>query len=117
VVRKQSAEQPGRAERGETVSDEEMRAWSAHAVADLETISGYIQQDRSLETANRGRAGRIANTRELVLPRLPYLVVYRVDEDRVLILNIVHGARRWPLIRVHSCSFVALIASRLPFPI
>jgi toxin ParE1/3/4 len=88
--------------------------WSAHAVADLETISAYIEQDRSLETANRvartiyeavqslrtlphrGRAGRIENTRELVLPRLPYLVVYRVYEDRVLILNIVHGARRWP---------------------
>ena len=88
--------------------------WSAHAVADLEAISAYIEQDRSLETANRvartiydavqslrtlphrGRAGRIENTRGLVLPRLPYLVVYRVYEDRVLILNIVHGARRWP---------------------
>ena len=88
--------------------------WSAHAVADLETISAYIEQDRSLETANRvartiyeavqslrtlphrGRAGRIENTCELVLPRLPYLVVYRVYENRVLILNVVHGARRWP---------------------
>jgi len=88
--------------------------WSAHAVADLEAISAYIEQDRSLDMANRvartiydavqslralpyrGRAGRIENTRELVLPRLPYLVVYRVYEDRVLILNIVHGARRWP---------------------
>ena len=88
--------------------------WSAHAVADLEAISAYIEQDRNLKTANRvartiydaiqslrtlphrGRAGRIENTRELVLPRLPYVVVYRVYEDRVLILNIVHGARRWP---------------------
>lgn len=88
--------------------------WSAHAVTDLEAISAYIEQDRSLKTANRvartiydaiqslrtlphrGRAGRIENTRELVLPRLPYVVVYRVYEDRVLILNIVHGARRWP---------------------
>ena len=85
--------------------------WSAHAVTDLEAISAYIEQDRSLKTANRvartiydaiqslrtlphrGRAGRIENTRELVLPRLPYVVVYRVYEDRVLILNIVHGAR------------------------
>ena len=64
--------------------------WSAHAVADLEAISAYIEQDRSLETANRvartiydavqslrtlphrGRAGRIENTRELVMPQLPY---------------------------------------------
>ena len=88
--------------------------WSAHAVADLEAIVAYIEQDRNLETANRvgrtiyeavqtlqslphrGRAGRVKNTRELVLPRLPYFVVYQVLEDQVLILNIVHGARRWP---------------------
>jgi toxin ParE1/3/4 len=44
----------------------------------------------------RGRYGHIENTRELVLPRLPYLVVYKVLEERVLILNIVHGAQRWP---------------------
>ena len=27
--------------------------WSQPAVADLQRISGYIEQDRSLETANR----------------------------------------------------------------
>ena len=27
---------------------------------------------------------------------LPYLVVYQVFEERLLILNIVHGAQRWP---------------------
>ncbi len=88
--------------------------WSAHAVSDLKAISEYIEQDRNLETANRvtrtiydtvqslrtmpyrGRYGRIENTRELVVPRLPYIVVYRVFEERVLILNVVHGAQRWP---------------------
>jgi toxin ParE1/3/4 len=44
----------------------------------------------------RGRSGRIENTREMVMPPLPYLLIYRVFEERVLILNIVHGARRWP---------------------
>lgn len=88
--------------------------WSAHAVSDLKTISEYIERDRNLETANRvtraiydaaqslrtmplrGRYGRVENTRELVVPRLPYIVVYRAFEERLLILNIVHGARRWP---------------------
>ena len=88
--------------------------WSAHAVSDLKAISEYIEQDRNLETANRvtrtiydtvqslrtmpyrGRYGRIENTRELVVPRLPYIVVYRVFEERELILNVVHGAQRWP---------------------
>jgi len=88
--------------------------WSAHALSDLEAISEYSEQDRNLETANRvtrtiydaiqslrtlpyrGRYGRIADTRDLVIPRLPYIVVYRVFEERVLVLSIVHGAQRWP---------------------
>jgi toxin ParE1/3/4 len=90
--------------------------WSQRAIADLKTISEYIEQDRNLETANRvtraiyeaiqslrtmpyrGRYGRVDNTRELVIPRLPYVAVYRVLADRrlVMILNIVHGAQRWP---------------------
>lgn len=45
---------------------------------------------------NRGRYGRLENTREMVIPRLPYIVIYRVFEDRIIVLNIVHGAQRWP---------------------
>jgi len=88
--------------------------WSTHAVADLKAISEYIERDRTLETANRvtrriydavqdlslmpnrGRPGRIPGTRELMLARLPYIVIYRALPERVLVLNIVHGAQRWP---------------------
>ena len=88
--------------------------WSEPAVSDLKTISEYIEQASNLETANRitrtiydtvqtlrvmpnrGRKGRIEDTRELVISRLPYLIVYRVLEERLLVVNIVHGARRWP---------------------
>jgi toxin ParE1/3/4 len=88
--------------------------WSEHAVADLQRISEYIEQDRSLETANRvsrviydaiqslrimpyrGRLGRLKDTRELVVRALPYIVIYQVFNERLLILNIVHGAQRWP---------------------
>lgn len=88
--------------------------WSARAVLDLKAISEYIEQDRNLETANRvtrtiydavqslramphrGREGRVESTRELVVQRLPYIVVYGLVEERILILNIVHGAQRWP---------------------
>lgn len=49
----------------------------------------------------RGRLGRVGNTRELVITRLPYIAIYRVihtgsNADRIEILNIVHGAQRWP---------------------
>lgn len=43
-----------------------------------------------------GRPGRVAETRELVIQRTPYLVVYTLDGDDVLILAVIHGARCWP---------------------
>ena len=88
--------------------------WSPHAFADLKTISEYVEQDRSQATAkritraiydaiqslrttpHRGRHGRIEGTREMVVTSLPYIVVYQVFDERLLILNIVHGAQRWP---------------------
>ena len=43
-----------------------------------------------------GRPGRIAGTRELVIPGTPYLAPYRIREGEVQILSIFHGFRRWP---------------------
>jgi toxin ParE1/3/4 len=88
--------------------------WSQYAVSDLKSISEYMEQDRNLDAANRiarriyesvqslrtmpyrGRYGRIENTRELSVSQLPYIIVYQVHDQQVLVLNIVHGARKWP---------------------
>jgi plasmid stabilization system protein ParE len=43
-----------------------------------------------------GRPGRMAGTRELVVPDTPYIIPYRVRESEVEILRIFHAARRWP---------------------
>jgi addiction module RelE/StbE family toxin len=43
-----------------------------------------------------GRSGRVAGTRELVIPRTPYVVPYRVAGDVVQIITILHSAQRWP---------------------
>jgi toxin ParE1/3/4 len=89
--------------------------WSADAAADLEGIVDYIRRD-SPATAQRvgqaiydrigalgscayaGRIGRVDGTRELPLPPLPFIVVYRVLEgaDAVEVVNVIHGAQRWP---------------------
>lgn len=44
----------------------------------------------------RGRAGEEPDTRELMVPRTPYIVVYRVRESVVEILRVIHGAQQWP---------------------
>ncbi len=43
-----------------------------------------------------GRPGRIAGTRDLVITRTPYVVVYRIGPEQVDILAVFHHARDWP---------------------
>jgi addiction module RelE/StbE family toxin len=88
--------------------------WRPRATEDLDVIVDYIAVDSPntalivLDRITRriamladqpmlGRPGRISGTRELVINRTPYLAAYRVIDERVIILSIVHGARRWPL--------------------
>jgi toxin ParE1/3/4 len=42
-----------------------------------------------------GRPGMRAGTRELVIPRTPYIIVYTVD-DAVRVLALYHHAQQWP---------------------
>ena len=46
-----------------------------------------------------GREGALQGTRELVVPSLPYIVVYRVEvaeQETVVILGVYHGAQLRP---------------------
>jgi toxin ParE1/3/4 len=88
--------------------------WTKPATYDLTKICDYIEEHSSLaiarraalsiheragaltDFAERGRPGRIPGTRELIFSGLPYLAVYRVNNDAVEILRILHGAQEWP---------------------
>ena len=88
--------------------------WTPPAARDLTQIADYIQEKDGPAPARRvalaiheavsrlsrfpqlGRPGKKAGTRELVIAGLPYLAVYRVHENVVELLRILHGARRWP---------------------
>lgn len=86
--------------------------WSKAAEDDLDAIINYIAQDNieaalnTLDEITRqskrlcdyplsGREGRIKATRELVVARSPYVIVYTVSET-VTLLRILHGAQKWP---------------------
>lgn len=43
-----------------------------------------------------GRIGRARDTRELIVPDTPYIAAYRIDGQEILILRLLHMARRWP---------------------
>jgi toxin ParE1/3/4 len=42
-----------------------------------------------------GRSGRVEGTRELPLVRIPYVLIYKVEDD-VVILRVLHSAMNWP---------------------
>jgi toxin ParE1/3/4 len=88
-------------------------AWTAPAARGLEDIGDYIARENpgaARRTVRRirarartlaahpylGRPGRIADTRELVITSTPFIVVYRVRDDRLEILAVFHSARIWP---------------------
>ena len=60
----------------------------------VETILSAIERlDRS---PARGRPGRRAGTRELLITRYAYIVIYEIDGDDINIARILHTAQRWP---------------------
>lgn len=75
--------------------------WLEAARFDIDEIYGHIGADISAvqalgEMPHRGRPGRWPGTRELIVPRTPYIVPYRVRDDAIEVLRVFHGARRWP---------------------
>jgi toxin ParE1/3/4 len=48
---------------------------------------------RLSEFPESGRTGQVAGTRELVVPGMPYLVVYRIGKESVEILRVFHTAQ------------------------
>ena len=70
---------------------------AAHRPLTAELVRGRILESiRSLQKVPRlGRAGRKQGTRELVVPGLPYIIVYNIaaEEDALVILGIFHVTR------------------------
>lgn len=61
-------------------------------------IDDEIERQLSLLASQpeMGRSGRVRGTRELVMPGTPFVVVYRLKENRIQILRFLHHAQSWP---------------------
>lgn len=87
--------------------------WLDDAINDLQALRQYIAKDK-LSAANRlakrilnavsllsdqpgmGRPGRVLGTRELIIPSTPYIIPYRVKNNSIEILRVLHVAMEWP---------------------
>lgn len=87
--------------------------WSPEARTDLRDMVLYLSDKNPyaakalherIETAATelidnpyiGRPGRVPGTRELVITNTSYILPYQISQDRIEILRIYHGARKWP---------------------
>lgn len=87
--------------------------WTKWAAADLHQVRRHIRSQNPsaaertgerIESATMqiarhpdiGRKGEVSGTRELVIPGLPYIVVYRVSGEAVQILRVFHDRQEWP---------------------
>lgn len=87
--------------------------WLDAALNDLKEIGRYIASEdpaaayralaRIEAAANSlihspelGRPGRVPDTRELIVPGIPYILPYYIKNREVRILAVMHASRKWP---------------------
>src|ERR1039458_4041263 len=88
--------------------------WSPESIHDLIALRAHIFEDNPAaakrvslhilycaehllsENPQLGHPGRVPGTRELVIPKMPFVVPYRVHNDVLQIVRVYHHARRWP---------------------
>lgn len=86
--------------------------WSPESLEDVLDILDYLEPRNAVAALKQiarieknvlglrknpalGRAGHCPGTRELVIPRTKYIVVYQVNKKNIEILRVYHSAQDW----------------------
>jgi len=86
--------------------------WREKAEIDVREILEFIAQDNVAaaykiydilknkvamlgEYPEMGRVWRVSGTRELIITRTPYIVAYRIKDNDIQILRVLHGSQKW----------------------
>ncbi len=86
--------------------------WTVGASQNLQQIADYIAQDKPDAALNTvlsivevvellvqnpalGRAGRVVGIRELIISDVSYIVPYRIKNDCIEILRVLHSSMQW----------------------
>jgi toxin ParE1/3/4 len=68
-----------------------------HADSSCNLFDKILHQiDALKDRPGLGRPGRVQGTRELAIAGPPYTVAYLVEDERIVILWVLHAARKWP---------------------
>lgn len=87
--------------------------WTVSARADLDTMFDYVCKENPQRAPKlyeeiqakvgilsdfpyAGKSGRVYNTRELILADYKYTIIYRIYNENIQILRLLHGAQQWP---------------------
>jgi toxin ParE1/3/4 len=73
------------------IAEQDPAAAKRVALHILYCVEYLLSENRKL-----GAPGRAPGTRELVVPKTPYIVPYRVRSSRIEIARVYHSSRRWP---------------------
>lgn len=87
--------------------------WVPLAEQDLGAVYDYVWQDNPeaakqivasifsavgmlMRHPRAGREGRVNGSRKLAIARTPYVIAYRIRENEIQILAVIHRAQQWP---------------------
>ncbi|MCB2184732.1 MAG: type II toxin-antitoxin system RelE/ParE family toxin [Desulfobulbaceae bacterium] len=88
--------------------------WTEQAIADIQSLRSYIERDKPRAAKKivlriisivesdlvlqpgMGRPGRKPGTKELIITGTPYFIPYRIKDNWLEIVRVLHGAMQWP---------------------